>query len=263
MLQGQPKQVTKCLIKTLPKQPELSLSFPTMRDDVPVPREIPSKGPCYGTDKQDCRIGEYYWRPRLTGPKHSVLVIRCATHKKPFTIYPAGFVPYQRLPMANTAYATSHLENNQGEHPLEAFQDTQFQAAVDASEGEAWPREWREGPRKWWETQRRRIAKMLVLLGLDPEMEETKRIQVTQLLNVEHMLVLEQKRAIEDKPGYRCRGHGVASMLKALMKSGKPVERLLLAGHQVGLWGMPLWWDADSGIIRKIPFRLARHENPV
>jgi len=96
--------------------------------------------------------------------------------------------------MANTAYATSHLVNDQGEHPLEAFQETQFQAAMDASEGKAWPREWRDGPRKWWETQRRHIAKALVLFGLDPEMEEAKRIQVTQLLNVEHMLVLEKKR---------------------------------------------------------------------
>jgi len=228
-----------------------------------VPKDIPSKGPCYGTDKQDCRIEEYYWRPRITGPKHAILVIRCAVHKKPFTIYPSGFGPYQRLPMANTAYGTNHLENNPGEHTLEAFQDTQFQAAVDASEGKAWPREWRDKPRKWWETQRRRIANMLVLLGLDPEMEEAKSIQVSQLLNVEHMLVLEKKRAIEDKPGYRCRGLGVASVLKALVKSGNPVERLLLAGHQAGLWGMPLWWDADSRIIRKIPFRLARQENPV
>lgn len=144
--------------------------------------------------------------------------------------------------------------------PLEAFQKTQFQAAVDASEGKTWLREWVAGPRKWWETQRRHIAKALALLGLKPGMDQTKSLEMAQILGVDYLPIVEQKRKIADQPGYRCRGHGVVSMLEALVKSVSPVERLLLAGHKAGLWGVPLWWDSDSGIIRRIPFRIASLE---
>jgi len=80
------------------------------------------------------------------------------------------------------------------------------------------------------------------------------------MLNVALLLILEKRSRIKARPGYRSCGDAVVSVLKAMVRvRGSPVvERLLLAGHIAGLWGVPLWWDADSGIIREVPFRLAR-----
>lgn len=182
--------------------------------------------------------------------------MRCKVHGGCFTVYPAGFARYQRQPVAQTAYGSSDLRETREERALEAFEGSQFEAAVDAWKGKAWLREWVAGLRKWWETQRRQLEKALRLLGLDPGMGQEKSLRIAQVLDMDHLAMVEQKRKLVVQPGYRCRGHGVITMLQALVKRTCPVERLLLAGHQAGLWGKPLWWDVEAGIIRQVPFRV-------
>ena len=227
------------------------------RDDVPVPKELPRQGPCHGSDARDCRISINHRRPRTTGPKHSIFVMKCKVHGAFFTIYPAGFARYQRQAVAHTAYGSSELRDAPEERPLEPFEGSQFQAALDASEGRPWLREWVAGRRKWWETQRRHLGKVLILLGLEPAMEQEKSLRIAEMLDLDHISIVEQKRKLMVQPGYRCRGHGVLTMLQAVAKRICPVERLLLAGHLAGLWGKPLWWDGEAGIIRAVPFRIA------
>lgn len=230
------------------------------RDGVPMPKERPRQGPCYQTDGRPCHVVTHHWRSRLTGPKHRLLVMRCKVHGGFFTVYPAGFARYQRHPVAQTAYGNDDLRDAPVERPLESFECSQFQAALDASEGNAWLREWVAGLRQWWQTQRRQLARALILLGLDPGMEQERSLRIAQVLDLDHLSMVEQKRKMVVQPGYRCRGHGVVVMLRALVKRTCPVKRLLLAGHLAGLWGRPLWWDAEAGIVRKVPFRVAGAE---
>lgn len=185
----------------------------------------------------------------------------CKGHKTFFTIYPAGFAPYQRFAVAETEYGSSSLSKNSEGDPesLGAFTDTLFGAAIDAADGKPWLRGWVEGPRKWWETQRRSLVKALDILGL-LRVVQAACLEVAEILGVALLLILEVRSLINTRPGYRSRGDAVVSVLRAMVRDrGSPVvERLLLAGHLAGLWGAPLWWDADSGIIREVPFRLVR-----
>ena len=181
--------------------------------------------------------------------------MHCTSHHSYFTIYPPGYGPHQRQRLVKTSYGTSEVRR--GGQLRESFEKSLFEAAIDGSEGKAWSREWMEAPRQWWETQRRRIGRAQALLGLVPKITQTDGLEVAGLLDVDYLLLAEARKKISEKPGYRSRGQAVRLVLGELMNRGSPHDRLLLAGQRAGLWGRPLWWDAESGIIRGIPFRIA------
>lgn len=199
---------------------------------------------------------------RVTGPKHPLLVMSCKTHKTFFTVYPSGHAPYQRFGVAGTEYASSTLSKGaEGtEEPLKAFESSLFGAVIDAANGKSWLRKWVKEPRKWRETQRRYLSKALALFGLTMRLVQAECARVAEILDVDLLLILEQRNRIKAQPGYRSCGSAAVSVLRSMLKvRGSPVvARLLIAGHAAGLWGKPLWWDADSGIIREVPYRLAR-----
>jgi len=74
----------------------------------------------------------------------------CKIHKTFFTIYPSGFAPHQRFAVADTEYGSDTLSKNSEDdtESLEAFKDSLFGAAVDASAGKSWLRVWVKGSRK-------------------------------------------------------------------------------------------------------------------
>ena len=186
----------------------------------------------------------------------------CKAHGTFFTIYPSGFAPYQRLAVADTEYGSSELSKNSeaNQDSLGAFKDSLFGAAIDAADGKPWLRVWVDGHRKWWETQRRHIVKTMALVGLELILMQPACSEVAEILDIALLLILEKRNQIKTRPGYRSCGDAVVWVLRAMLRvRGSPVvERLLLAGHKAGLWGAPLWWDAASGIIREVPFRLTR-----
>ena len=235
-----------------------------LRNERFVPKGRPAECPSSRTDEEGkaCLTRSHHWRVRVTGPKHPILVMSCKTHKTFFTIYPSGFPPYQRLAVADTEYGSSGLsKNSEGDQDsLGAFKDSLFGAAIDAADGKPWLRVWVDGPRKWWETQRRYLAKALALFSLALRLMQAACSEAADILDIALLLILEKRSQIKNQPGYRSCGDAVVSVLRAILRvRGSPVvERLLLAGHQAGLWGAPLWWDAASGIIREVPFRLAR-----
>lgn len=182
----------------------------------------------------------------------------CCTAHSCFTIYPPGFSPYQRKSLGQAAYGNSGLV---GTHwPKETCRDSLFQAALDGSEGKAWLRYWVEGPRQWWESQRRDISKAQSLLGLALGMTQAEILAVATILDIDYLLIAEARAKIGAAPGYQCRGKGVRMVLNVLMNKGSPLERLQLAGCRAGLWGKPLWWDSESKILRENPFRIAGSE---
>jgi len=46
-----------------------------------------------------CQIGAHGFRDRKTGPEFPIQVLHCHTHRRYFTVYPLGHVPYGRVRM--------------------------------------------------------------------------------------------------------------------------------------------------------------------
>ena len=76
-----------------------------------------------------CRVSEAFWRDRLTGPRHPLLVVRCRTHGVAFTLYPPGYVPYGRVPVVCRVDDGSDVDRT----------GSLLGAALAASGGESWP----------------------------------------------------------------------------------------------------------------------------
>ncbi len=89
-----------------------------------------------------------------------------------------------------------------------------------------------------------------MLLGLSTEQRTAERLG--EILDVGG-LALQQARAEYCQGGLHLRGRGVLSMLLALDPSRD--DRLLAAGHVVGLWGRPWRIDPQTGRRGGLPWR--------
>jgi len=220
--------------------------------------DIPTQGPCAGESDDPCRVVIDHVRDRKTGPEHPLVVVRCLTHGRGFTLYPPGHVPYGREVIMHIAPDESPLDRGERESPdlvLNLFEDTWFQAALDGAQGVYWNPYLPDGTdNKWWGTQRRRLHRAVDWLGLAPDTDEAIRALISEALDVEHLLLRETSHRIEFSPGYRSRAEAVHTVLDALSHGPCILDRMLLAGHVAGLWGRPLRWDDTARILRSPPF---------
>jgi hypothetical protein len=186
-------------------------------------------------------------RHRKTGPCFPLTVARCVIHGVAFTLYPPGFVPYSRGPIAPVSHDGAPIL---AEPPCTAWTATLLAAALDAARGHPWRRAARGGTATWWSTQVRRIAWAIALLGLDP-LPDDDRHRHALALGIDALALLEGARAIAATPGYRVRGRAVAEILDRIA-GPRLLGRLLRAGHLPGLWGPPFLWDRRSGTLRRL-----------
>ncbi len=49
---------------------------------------------------ETCELREHCFRDRKTGPRFALRIFHCVTHRRYFTVYPPGHVPYGRQAMA-------------------------------------------------------------------------------------------------------------------------------------------------------------------
>jgi len=202
--------------------------------------EVPSAAPCGGSG-DCCRVGRHSIRHRKSGPCHGLVVVRCATHKRFFTLYPPGFAPYLR-------------------GSLEA-EPSVFSAASDAAEGKAWPRPPFTLGAQSWRTQTRKIVFAGTLLGLGDVGPWCSDV-VAQALEVP--LHVHGKAAKEFATGgYRCRGQAVMRVIAevsaaAQRRSRSSTTPLYNAGFVTGVWGRA--WHVgragDDGVSLHPVFRL-------
>jgi hypothetical protein len=47
-----------------------------------------------------CELVVHHWRERKAGPQIPVMVMQCKTHRRAFTLYPLGHIPYGRVAVA-------------------------------------------------------------------------------------------------------------------------------------------------------------------
>ena len=194
-----------------------------------------------------CAISKHDWRSRKTGPSFPIRILRCRTHAHHFTVYPSGFTPYSRQRLAPIATAV-RLDTTEGAALSREWDGTVFEAAFHAAEGKLGLREVVHGdpvePR--YVTQRRRIERAGLLLGLSAETDERVAEVVAQslrLLGLDHQ---RTRQAFSRARTLCVRGAVIVSMLQVMPLAGALETRLLGAGFLVGLWGRPALWDARA-----------------
>jgi len=208
--------------------------------------EIPADGPC--RDRAGvCDVQPHDWRPRITGPCFPLRVVRCKTHLRSFTLYPAGHVPYGR-----EAVAPVSPDGQPTGECVDRFAGTIFGAALDAAHGVAWSRESRLADDPGWPTMWRRLSCAEVWLGIAPGLFDREREQRAADLDVALLPLLEAAAAICATPGYRSRGAAVVRILGELSPGRPLLERLLRAGHGAGLIGEPLVPVRPGGPLRSL-----------
>ncbi len=228
---------------------------------------LPSRGPCGGLLGEPCCLTVHHERERSTGPCFPVTVIYCSAHDVSFTLYPPGHVPYGREPLTPTAEGGQWItaEPVDGEDAddeslsaaVNAYRGTYFDAALDAALGLIGRREDSAGSSDlWWSTQQRRLQRGVSLLGLTSDVEVDEQHALAEILAVDTLLLTDQARQIEQKPGYRQRGKAICAVLASLRPGTWLPDRLAECGHRRGLWGAPWRWDQSSGALRRRPYRL-------
>lgn len=196
-----------------------------------------------------CEIAVHHRRERKTGPEFAVLVLRCRTHRRAFTLYPLGQVPYGRLAVAPVGCDGDLLgrEDTDGASgPSLGWQTTVFLAALQAASGQAWPRE-SDGIARTWDRQQELIARSAQLLGLAPNTSPRIGEQIAQQLQVPRLELLDAARAFEGANGYKERGRAIVAVLGRLQPGRCLLEQLLACGVLAGLWGPVQRWAPSPG----------------
>jgi hypothetical protein len=196
----------------------------------------PSSGPCFEQDQQSCRISWHSWRKRKAGPEFELAVMQCKTHHRYFTVYPHGYAPYQRQPLAPISPSGGPVL---GLESATAFEGTVFTAALDAAQGKAWQRSSQERNRPYWGTQLRQLQRALLLSGVSQALSENMQHQIATILGVASLLLHEWSQKL-GQAGYRLRGQAVKVVLEQMRPSTQSARRLAEAGCILGLWGTPI-----------------------
>jgi len=148
-----------------------------------------------------CHLWVDHHRARKTGPCFALAVVHCGLHRRAFTLYPPGHVPYGRLavaPVSSDGALVKDVPSSEAT-PREAsitaldWPGTLFGAAVDAAAGQAWPRRPPTRPAHW-RTQGRRLARGARLIGIGPAVEDglRHREQRARRLGVPTLVIVEQ-----------------------------------------------------------------------
>ncbi len=215
--------------------------------------DFPHFCPSQYQDERSCKIGRHHSRDRKTGPCFPLLVLKCKTHKIGFTVYPPGFAPHGRTLLAPVAPDGSPATEKSG---ALRFEDTYFDAAIDATNRVFWPSESLEGsmkPRRI--TQRRHLERASLILGVHPGLDERSREELAQILSLPGQQLLDNAKKFHGSSGDHGRGKAICNILSLIEDSPVMFSRLADAGAAVCLWPWPDRWDPRLKIFQSSPYR--------
>lgn len=205
-----------------------------------VTADIPTRGPCW-SDGSPCRISVHHARDRRTGQAWGwVAVVRCRRHRKAFTVYPPGHVPYGRVPLVVLA-PDGEAVRGSGNDAAETF----FAAAADAGQSEPvfWPVDSAPTPPgAVRSTQRRHVRAGAALLGLSGDAPGPELAAA-----VSHLpcgALVEARQELAGSRGLPEWARTVVGFLHDFARcAGRALmDRLAVLGHLAGWWGPPYRW---------------------
>jgi len=144
-------------------------------------------------------------------------------------------------------------EDREADKNLVGFEESVFQAALDAERQRPWARNSEGGaPERWWSTQRRYLELALELTGISRTIAERTRQRISTVLAVPLLVIQEASRT--ELRGYQQRGAAVAKILALVQPSRSRALRFLLVGHLTGRWGRPRSSNPRSRSLEDLPF---------
>jgi len=195
-----------------------------------------------------CVLVAHHRRERKAGPQVPVTVMQCRTHRRAFTLYPLGHVPYGRLAVApvtldgQVLFATEG-EATVGERRAPAWRTTQLGAAFAALD--APPVKLTD--RRWWATQTpERLAHSASLLGVHPGLPVRDADAIAFRLELPRLVLRDAADAYAHARGQAGRGRVLVGVLDQLGQDACLLDRMLAAGAYAGCWGTVTRWDRAS-----------------
>ena len=168
--------------------------------------------------KCDIIIKEY--RPRKFGPGHHLTVYNCKNHRRSFTVYPEGWLPYGRRPLVG--------------------EQSSLEAVNDRKSGSIWP-EYANNERPTRYTQSHWIRGWLKILGIDSSLDKIQRHQAAVTLNTSFLTISETAHRVRDGPEVR-RGYKLKTMSRLISETlsltGANLQMIYSRGLDLGYWGM-------------------------
>lgn len=206
---------------------------------------------CLGASPGDkaCALTVNHLRERKTGPEIAIAVLRCGTHRRAFTVYPFGHIPYGRVAVAPVALDGEMLFSRQGgaqpdgkERP--AWEATLFGPAFAAVHGQAI----KITDPRWWATETaERLAVGAALLGIHPDLSAQDGDAIALRLEIPRLVLRQAAGEYERARGRAARSRVLLGVLDHLGAVGCLLDRVLAAGAVAGCWSTVTRWDLASG----------------
>ncbi len=213
-----------------------------------VPAVMPPS--CVYASKGDpaCVLFVHHLRERKAGPQVPLTVMQCRTHRRAFTLYPLGHVPYGRVAVApvtldgQVLFSTEH-EPAVGDRRPPAWRATQLGAAFAALDDPTV----KVTDRRWWATQTpERLAQSAALLGVHPALPVPDADAIAFRLEVPRLVLRQAADAYAHARGRAVRGRVLVGVLDQLGADACLLDRILAAGVCAGCWGTVTRWDRAS-----------------
>jgi hypothetical protein len=195
-----------------------------------------------------CVLVVHHTRDRKTGPRIPITVLQCRTHRRAFTLYPLGHIPYGRLAVApvgldgELVYSTEHKPQVGDERQLD-WCDTLFGSAFAAIHESTI----KITDPRWWATEApERLAQGAAILGVHPELSVQTADAIAFRLETPRLVLRQAAGEYERARGRAARGLVLVGVLGELGNACL-LDRVLAAGACAGCWGTVTRWDAASG----------------
>ena len=200
----------------------------------------PKSLPC-GRDGRECCVVVHEWRVRTTGPEHRLMVVYCRTHGTYFTIYPPGYVPYGRAPVAPVCSG-----EDESDAALTAWSGTVFESAVS----DGWLHSYTYTGGTSWQTHRRDLQKHGQMFGLSGPFTVCENAAAILDIPLHVQLSARSRYSVSGLDGQL---EAVQSVLKSISVSPRLWRRLMRLGRETGAWGEAWEWTDDNRLLPLFP----------
>lgn len=195
-----------------------------------------------------CVLLVLHLRERKAGQQVPLTVMQCRTHRRAFTLYPLGHIPYGRLAVAPVALDgqvlfSTESEPAAGDRRSPAWRATQLGAAFAAIDDPTV----KLTDQRWWATQTpERLAHSAALLGVHPGLPVPDADAIAFRLEVPRLVLRQAADDYVHARGRAARGQVLVGVLDQLGADACLLDRILAAGACAGCWGTVTRWDRAS-----------------